>query len=361
MADYIQLMNMVATFIAIAFGIIFVYLFFRRYERRQEMQYRIDREKLERQMEFEKNRLSAEADKADKENEILEEKTRLEREKYEDEMINSGRGGYIILDMSAEQRPLFHDLLRGFEEYAKIRGYSVNFSIDSSQYNKISFRFTLNESGISVSTERVRKDFVEYLDKIKTGSDFEDLPVVISEEEHNLLLTTLKNRLVFLETNYRIQKNTISFYENLIFNAKYTQRGFLPAPSVVVQTGGTMDSRNYRVQNSSDVIQGDRNKLLDSSDRSQINIENSFNKKKEQIEKVTRLVELLKEEDKGEQERNKAIINLEKVKDELEESDKPEPNLIKKWLEKAKNLIGLISVGKKIAGSAVDLWNSFGL
>lgn len=357
----LDLINTVITSTAIVFGITFVMLFFRRYESRQKAQHELERERLRLQMELETKKQEAEEDRAYKENEIQEERARIERERFEDEMINSGRGGYIILDMAESQRLLFHDLLKGFEEYAKIRGYSVSFSIDSSQKDKIAFKFTIQDAGISISTQRVRNDFAEYLKKIKTGSDFDNLPIVISEEEHNLLLTTLKNRFAFLETNYKIQKNAITFYENLLFNVNYTKRGFLPSPSVVVQTGGTMDSRNYNSQNSSHLIQGDQNSLVDKSSNSSINIANSFNKKKEQIDHLSRLAELLRKEDDGEEERTKAIVNLEKVKDELEESENPEPGLIKKWLEKAKGLIGLISIGKETADSAVELWNSFGL
>lgn len=358
MSNSFELLNVIMMPMAIIFGIIFVILFFQRYERRESAKQKLEKEKWQMQMEIERKRLTVEEDKSYRESEIQEERTRIEREKYEDDLINSGRGGYIILDMDDDKRPLFHDLLKGFEEYAKIRGYGVNFSIDSSQENKIAFKFTIKESGISVSTQKVRNDFAEYLDKIKDGSGFDTLPIVTSEEEHDLLLTTLKNRFAFLETNYRIQKNAIDFYERLLFNVNYTQKGFLPAPSVVVQTGGIMDSRNYNAQNSSHMIQGDKNRLIDSSS---INIENSFNKKKEQIEKIERLSSLLTSENGSEEERSKAIINLEKVKDELEENENPEPSLIKKWLNKTKSIMEMLKIGKETASSAAELWNSFSI
>ncbi len=357
----IESINSAITITALIFGMTFVIFFYMRYERRQGRKEELERERLKMQMDLESKRTSIEEDRAYKENEALEERVRIERDRYEDEMINSGRGGYIILDMPDDKRPLFHDLLKGFEDYAKIKGYSVIFSIDSSQIDKISFKFTIRDSGISVGTDRVRKDFSEYLENIKTGSDFDKLPVVVSVEEHNLLLTTLKNRFAFLETNYLLQKNAVEFYERLLYNINYTSKGFLPSPSVVVQTGGSMDSRNYTAQNSSKVIQGDQNKLLDSSTATSINIENSFNKKKEQIGKLSHLVELLKKESNDDDEKHKAIVNLEKVKDELEESEKPEPGIIRKWLDKAKGLIGLLRVGKETADSAIELWESFGI
>src|SRR4051794_14937103 len=49
----------------------------------------------------------------------------------------AGTGGYIFLDLLDDKRTLFHDLLKGFEEYAQLKGYQVYFSIDNSYSNKI--------------------------------------------------------------------------------------------------------------------------------------------------------------------------------------------------------------------------------
>jgi hypothetical protein len=53
----------------------------------------------------------------------------------------------------------------------------------------------------------------------------------------------------------------------------------LPAPSVIVHTGGAMDSRSYNAVNSQKVLQGDGSNLTDSS----INIGQSFNERQERI------------------------------------------------------------------------------
>jgi hypothetical protein len=39
-----------------------------------------------------------------------------------------GSGGYIVVDMPENEGPLFHDLLKGFEEFAKLKGYNIAFS-----------------------------------------------------------------------------------------------------------------------------------------------------------------------------------------------------------------------------------------
>ena len=47
------------------------------------------------------------------------------------------RRGLLILDMPDDQRSIFHDVLKGFEDYARLKGYSIQFSIDSAMPNKI--------------------------------------------------------------------------------------------------------------------------------------------------------------------------------------------------------------------------------
>jgi hypothetical protein len=189
-----------------------------------------------------------------------------------------GSGGYIVLDLPDDKRPLFHDLLKGFEDYARLMGYGVSFSIDSTFKDKIAFKLTIHNDVINVGPERVRADFHEYVRRVEAGDDLSDLPVVTSFEEHNLLATILKDRISFLQNSYNIQKNTAEFYARFLENLP--RAAIVPAPSVVVQTGGLMDSRRYIASNSQKMIQGDRNELRDNSVDSTITIGNSFNERR---------------------------------------------------------------------------------
>ena len=82
-----------------------------------------------------------------------------------DDPAGLSAGGYIIFDMPDAKKGIFHDLLKGFEDYAKLRGYEIMFSIDNSFANKIAFKFTLDSSGIVVSTKQVRQDLRQCLKK----------------------------------------------------------------------------------------------------------------------------------------------------------------------------------------------------
>lgn len=118
----------------------------------------------------------------------------------EQESSGSGSGGFIILNLPQDQISVFHDLLKGFEDYAKVKGYEIRFSADTTYNNKIAFKFTLGDEGINVSTQKVKKDLQEYIHKIQSGDTLNDLPVILPEAEHNLLLTLMKNRINFFTT-----------------------------------------------------------------------------------------------------------------------------------------------------------------
>ena len=49
---------------------------------------------------------------------------RLRKREADTIAIASGTSGYIIIDLPEKQKSLFHDLLKGFEDFAKIKGYS---------------------------------------------------------------------------------------------------------------------------------------------------------------------------------------------------------------------------------------------
>ena len=266
-----------------------------------------------------------------------------------------GSGGFIVLDLPENQRGLFHDLLKGFEDFAKLKGYSISFSVDNSISHKIGFKFTINDSGISVSTQKVRNDIKEYMDRIQKGEPLDTLPVLISEEEHSLVLTQMSNRISFLQHNYNLQNNAIKFYEGLLTKLNNSNSGILSQPSVYIQTVGNNQPQNYLATNSPGAIQG--NNIHDVE--SKIRIGETFNEKKNQVEGLINLMELIKKS-KDCIENDKIIIkNLEKVKDELEEEEIPDKERIEKWLNKVKSYFCEPQMGQEIIDYSNDVFDSF--
>src|ERR1700733_5578987 len=128
-------------------------------ERRYERQLRARQdEREEKRFEFEQRKQSA-AEMAQYG------AAKLEEEKVAASNSGAGSGGYIVIEMPERERPLFHDLLKGFEDYAKLKGYQIAFSIDASFEGRIAFKFTVMDDGVVVGAERVRKDFKEYVEQ----------------------------------------------------------------------------------------------------------------------------------------------------------------------------------------------------
>ncbi len=362
--------------IFVTFGILFAYMI---WERRRDLA-RIDREtatkaaeELERR---EEERRTSEIRARELETLLAHQQERLEdmlqsqvlaRREFEEKTAagtaaaNSvpGSGGYIVVEMPEKDRSLFHDLLKGFEDYAKLKGYQISFSIDSSLVGRIAFKFTVKNHGVVIGPERVRADFREYVENVRNGSieDLDQMPAISSFEEHNLLVTMLKNRITFIHHSYQLTQNALHFYENLLLNLKSFPA--LPAPTVIVHTGGNMDSRSYNAVHSERIVQGDKSELVDSS--TNIEIGNSFNQRQERISALDETIQRIEPLTPGNANLRQAEHELRKVREELTEEIEPDRPKIRKWLESAKNLLGSAALGFEIVESARKLWEMFGI
>jgi hypothetical protein len=275
----------------------------------------------------------------------------------------AGSGGYIVIDMSEKDRPLFHDLLRGFEDYAKLKGYSIAFSIDATFVDRIAFKFTVKDEGFPVGAERVKRDLKEYIQHFRDG-DIDDLEESTfsgesSTPEREHLLGLFKDQMQYLRARYAISQKTIKQYQNF-----FDSLGSFPAlssQSVIVQTGGNMetrhqlDSRSYSATNSRNILQGDGSTLSDNS----INIGKSFNDKRERIIALDDVIAKLKAVEYPALAR--AELNLTKVRDELADEGEPSESSIMKWLETAKNVIASVVLGHELAESVHNLFRLFGM
>jgi hypothetical protein len=140
-----------------------------------------------------------------------------EQDRYVASNSGAGSGGYVLIDVPEADRSLFHDLAKGFEDYARLKGYGVSLSIDNSWAGHTAYKFTVHSRGVAVGSEQVRKDFKEYAERVRhDDDDFEDMPVITNMAEHNLMVTMLKNRVVFFRANYKAYKNTVTLLEKLI-------------------------------------------------------------------------------------------------------------------------------------------------
>nr|WP_323055776.1 PAS domain S-box protein [Paucibacter sp. PLA-PC-4] len=268
----------------------------------------------------------------------------------------TGHGGYIFLDLQDDHKAMFHDVLKGFEEFAKLKGYSISFSVDGSVANKIAFKFTVLPSGISVSNDTVHDDLKEYMRRVQSGDiDLSDMPRIVAWEKHEALLLAMRNRIIFLQHTYRAQKNVLDFYERVLREGSPQSAGIVPAQNFYLQTGGDMSARNYTASGSERVIQGDNNEVDQS-----IHIAESFNKRKQQLDSLDQLITILEQAPAADHAK-KAVLNLEKVKDELALEGAPDKSRVKKWLEVARDSMKGLALGKDVVDLASRTFESFNI
>ena len=324
---------------------------------------RRDYELRSRQLALDEQRIRADAEAQANERQHRDmrddERSRRDEEDAIRKSAGAGTGGFIVMDLSEDQRPLFHDLLNGFEEFARLKGYAVSFSVDATFPNRIAFKFTIREGGISVEPQRVRKDFREYVARVQSGDDLDDIPVVISLDEHELLVTALRNRLSFIQHTYQLQKNVLGFYDKLL--DRHGSVAALPTPNVVVQTGGSIDSKTYSAVNSPRLIQGDASSVEEGSSSISIRIGQSFNERAEQVAGLEKLVALVRRESSlAEEHREVVTRELNKVLDELQSEQQPSPSRIKRWLTHAQTVVDLGKMGSEASSVAKSVFESFG-
>jgi hypothetical protein len=268
--------------------------------------------------------------------------------------------GYIIINLSESQKSLFLDLLKGFEEYAALKGYKISFSYDGSMPNRVAFKFTIIEGGISVSTEKVRQDLNDYIKKVKNGESFDDIEIVVPPEQHHIVLMILKNRLAFLQQTYSTQQNALQLYESLI---KTFGSGFShPTAQFYIQGSGTQDASRYSTINSQQIAQGRNIRLIDTTALQSINIGCTFNDRKAIVEAIDYLISQLQSEmGDSKNAASEAMRLFSKTKDELTEEEQPDNSRIKRYLERAKQIFSTASFAKEAVDAFKELLRIFNL
>ncbi|MHC1671708.1 hypothetical protein ACODUM_02500 [Stenotrophomonas maltophilia] len=350
-SDFVNI-AMLAT--ALTFAFYFTSLYFRRQDRirQEERRERAKEREIDAQQRHDQQQFAEEQ----AQRRFDEENRRAQNQQ------STNSGGYIVIDMPEEQKSMFFDVLKGFEEFSKLKGYSVSFSLDNSVADKVSFKFTILDQGITVSTKKVQADLREYIQRVQEGGSLDDLPVVIPDAEHAALILAMKNRINYLQHTYTAQKNVVEFYHRFLKDHAAGMLNIQPAHNFYLQAGGNMTPSNYSAIGSNNVAQGKHIEASHNVVDQSVHIAGSFNEKKQQLDNLDALIaglqaaHLTPTEDS-----RKAIVNLEKVKDELTTEEKPDGDRIAKWLDVAKNSMKALSLGKDLLDLATKAYGAFQL
>ena len=265
-------------------------------------------------------------------------------------------GGYAVVDVPEERKSLFQDLLKGFEEYAVAKGYKVSISTDTSIKNKVAFKFTIIEYGITTTPRKVKKDLDEYIERIRNGDPFDDLIEESDSIEDRKVIMALKNRISFLQQNYEVERNIKDFYKDFIQSMKTGSISHLP-PTVQINQGAIeMDQKTYSATNSVNTMQGDNHSHMIES--GSITIGSTHNERVNQLDKINKLLSFM---DSDDERIIKAKRKIESVKDEIEDEEHPDTKSIFKWLSKAKEILKSVNSAKEIYTHAKDVFEVFGM
>lgn len=332
-----ELINFYTPIIAIMVGVMLAFMFFIEWRKSREREFKMRQEELflrQKEIESTKNSISIENNQNEQ----------------------ADLGGYITLEMPEDRKSLFHDLLKGFEDYAAVKGYKVSVSIDSSLTGKISFKIVVNDFGVVGNRDSVKKDLNEFITKIQKGESLDDLESVAGDLSHSGLLMALKNRISMLQSQYEVQSNINDFYKS--FFAQLPTQSVNHAQPIHIYNGGhEMDQRKYIANNSANVMQGDNHSNLVESNS--INIGSTYSEKNERVQGLDELISLLRKENV--QDKDKALRHLENAKEELTEEEEPDESNVGKWLSKASGILKYADQGSELFEKAKEVMSGFGL
>jgi len=155
----------------------------------------------------------------------------------------------------------------------------------------------------------------------------------------------------------------MEYYEGLLRNGPIGG-GFRNAPTVVVQTGHgrlALDQRDILALDSPQAVQGDANKNITSQMDQSVRIANSFNERKTQIEDIERLISVIRSLPDKSKPQHEVVTNLEKIKDEIEHEQTPDPGRIRRWLETTKLCLENLKLSRNAVEIANVVYKSFNL
>ena len=273
-------------------------------------------------------------------------------------------GGFAFIDVPDERKSLFHDMMKGFEEFAKLKGYRVSIAIDTTPPGKVGLRFTILEQGVTVATETVRSHVDEYIAEFNEDAPFENMPIVVDPIEHERLKAVLSSRFIMVKNSAEMHKTKADLYRKFAEELSQLKMGgvnYLPAFPTIIhnqleQVGSHMNKKSISVDRSPGAAVGREN--VASIVGSEINIGSTHAEQGARIHGLKALIELVKNSDLEQKE--DVARHLMNAKEELEDGNLPDPGLISRFLGRANNFLALAEKGTEIFNKTKEVMGLFG-
>lgn len=192
-----------------------------------------------------------------------------------------------------------------------------------------------------------------------SGGSFDNIPILITAEDHSAVIGSLKARLKFIAYSHTLEKENKEFYQGLINKMANNSINNQPANINLIQEGIGMDSRSYSANNSANVVQGDDS--INAIKNSTVQIGKNVLEINSQLETLKDTLNAIEVESSENKALKPVIRHLENAKEELEESSSPDTSTIEKWLSKANALIQTVGATTKTISKFQALLLSFGV
>lgn len=316
-----------------AFGFIFMQTYFK--QRFEIRRLTIEEEEKKRQSESDSQFRMLELELKKEE---LKYKYNIRETKNEDES-KTKNDDHMEIDIEESKKKLVVDLLLSFEEYALLKGYKVSISINKEHLNKLYVKFTIHEN--SVSEEDVIKDVREFTENFANNNLNEDYlkskSTINNTEKENIIISDIQKR-----TNIIPRENFEGF--NIIINNHIE--------------GGDMNQGKYIAANSSNAVQGNKNKNNVLGNNKNINIGNTFAERQKRIEKINELLEIFKQTSHKNENEENIERNLQNIKEELKTAENPDISYIEKSMSKIENSLNILEKGSELVTKALPYYEA---
>jgi hypothetical protein len=259
-------------------------------------------------------------------------------------------GGFAFFAVADEHKALFADAMNGFADFAKLKGYSVELSFDTSLPGKVGIRFTILDLGVTVSTATVRKDVDEYIDRLRTADDLSEMPMAANPVEHVRLQSALQARFSYLRTQVEMFAVQIEFYKRLMEEWKKGRDrgiGYASPVQIHLTNEGWRNMRDsYNAENSQNVAQGREAKAITRG--STVLLGSTLTEKNKQVGSLKGLEAAILEAKLPDGTKQAAVRHVQNAIEEMEDNTNPNPDDGSKWLGRANSAL-------KSAGAAAGL------
>ncbi|MGF1909142.1 hypothetical protein L4C38_06865 [Vibrio kasasachensis] len=302
------------------------------------------------QLEFEQQKANDEADYKRKRMELefaetLKESTIMD--KSSEPLIKES--GLFFIPVDEDVKGTFSDMLKGFEDYAKLIGYDVSLSIDSSHENTVGYKFSLRTGDNFWTREDIQKSISDYIKSLMVKSRGFNAPENADPKFADPKSTTMRKlKLLKHQVNETNRQHELNIKLCEILGNAFTanQPQIFITQQQLLENKMKHDNRQYSADGSSNVIQGDYSG--NTIENSTIQIGKNVNQKNEQAEALLEAIQALKVEKNPLL--DPAIRQFENAHEEMLEEEEPDSSRLERFLTKGSETI-------KQVGVAADTFN----